>query len=67
MATYEVLREAFAITERHDGAVYATQSLGLRWVDGDEAVGHDSSTTDVILTAPSSAHDGPTIRTKRGS
>jgi hypothetical protein len=63
VATYEVYREVFKITERRDGAVYRTESQGFQWVDGDIARRYQDG--DLIYAAPPLEYDGVTIRRKK--
>lgn len=61
---YEVYREVFTITERKDGAVFATESLGYKWVDMAEVDANRPNETNLIYASPSSKYTGPTIRHK---
>jgi len=64
---YEVYRERFRITERRDGCVYRTESLGTGWFDDNMVKANEPGKTDIMYVAASDefAENNTTIRKKR--
>lgn len=64
---YEHYREVFRITAWRDGCVYATESLGCRWVSGDVIADNIPGDTDLMYVAANDefANTHMTVRSPR--
>lgn len=65
--SYESYVELWRITAWRDGCVYATESLGYRWVAGETVKANRPADTSLIYTAADDdfARHNMTIRVKR--